>query len=153
MWLRPCFTTVVALWILDFKTKDKSGKTKQNYKPKMSNNCIIEYSLVYTKPNFSSFQIQTSQKNMLNPLFTKLLEPSVMQKALGHASNRDGEAPSLPVSPGWHHWTLRLLPASACFQFACYWIFLCLFCLSLAGLLCMYSLYAEFVNETLTSFF
>lgn len=70
----------------------QNGTTNQiNKKP-----FIIAYSLAYTKPNFSSFQNQTSQKNILTPLFTKLLEPSVTQKALDHARNRDGEAPSLP---------------------------------------------------------
>lgn len=124
MWLRPCFTTVVTLWILDFKTKDNSGKTKRNNKPKNKKPFIIAYSLAYTKPNFSSFQNQTSQKNILTPLFTKLLEPSVTQKALDHTRNGDGE-PHHSRFPGWLHWTLRLLPASACFQFACHWIFLC----------------------------
>lgn len=48
---------------------------------------------------------------MLTPLFTKLLEPRVMQKALDHARNRDREVPSLPVSlvDFTEHWGYFLL--------------------------------------------
>lgn len=83
--LRSCYTTVVTLWILDFKTKDNNSKTKQNNKNK--NLYILGYSLVYKKPNFSSFQIQISEKNRLTPSFNKLQEPNVRQRVLDHARN------------------------------------------------------------------